>query len=290
MVSTGPEMTLTRLPRPFIVSVITDRSPAAGVAAIRTSALEGAHAFEINLPLYPAASPNDLASLFAATDRPVYTTCRRAAFMTVYGIPRADLPEWSDDERMDRQLAAVGQGSAAIDIEMDTFDPRPAPSAGLSDHEAASVGPACELTDDPAAIRRQRDVASAARNAGAEVAFSCHTGRPQTVDGLLAIAMSAVDRGADLLKIVTPCATTAHLFDVLEATRRMARGLPIPFVLVGSGKAGDISRLIGVNFGCSWVIAQPALTAGGFHAQPLVAHAREILRLMPWRAPAGEVA
>ena len=276
---------MTDLPRPFIVAVITDRTTDGAISSMRAAALDGAHAFEINLPLYPLAAPGDLAALFAATGLPAYTTCRRAAFMPVYGIPAADLPAWSDEERMERQLAMIPAGSRAIDIEMDTFDPCPLPPEAAVSPDS---GPPGELTRDPGAIRRQAEAARAAKSAGASVFLSCHTGRPQTIDSLLAIARIAVERGADLLKIVTPCAAPAHLYDVLEASRRLAGRLPIPFTIIGAGPAGDLSRLIGVNFGCGWVIAQPALTPGGIHPQPLVSQAREVLRLMPWRAPAGE--
>lgn len=280
---------LARLPRPFIVAVITDRTPAGAVASMRQAALDGAHASEVNLPLYPLAGPSELAPVFAATGRPVYTTCRRADFMTVYGIPPQDLPAWSDDERIDRQLSMIAAGSCAIDIEMDTFDPHPAgEGGGLAASE--SPGPARELTREPAAVRRQSEAARHARSLGAEVLLSCHTGRPQAIDSLLEIGRLAVERGADLLKIVTPCAGTADLYAALEATRRMAACLPIPFTLVGAGPSGDLSRLIGVNFGSGWVIAQPALVPGGFHPQPLVSQARETIRLVPWRATTEETA
>ncbi|MFM9107295.1 MAG: type I 3-dehydroquinate dehydratase, partial [Chloroflexota bacterium] len=236
----APAAALARLPRPFIVAVITDRTPEAAVSSMRAAALDGAHAFEVNLPLYPDAAPAALAPVFAATGRPAYTTCRRAAFMPVYGIAPADLPSWTDEERIDRQLAMLGAGSCAIDIEMDTFDPAPPPDAAAS----REPGPPGELTRDPAAVRRQADAARAARAAGAEVFFSCHTGRPQTAESLIEIARLALERGADLLKIVTPCAVPAHLYAVLEASRRLAGRLPIPFTINGSGPAGDISRLI----------------------------------------------
>jgi hypothetical protein len=196
---------------------------------------------------------------------------------------------------MQRQLAALHLGAVAIDMEMDTFDPHPAPA--LQTPEAAEAmetpGEAFELTNDPGAVRRQREVIDEAHLAGAEVLLSCHTGRPQSAEQLLAIGRKAVERGADLLKIVTPCRNTRDLLSVFEATIALRCALPIPFVLVGAGKAGLLSRSIGAHFGSSWVIAQTERNPDGFPDQPLVEEAREVMRLTspptPLRRGEGEI-
>lgn len=277
---------LSQLPRPFIVAVITDRDPAAAMATMRLAALDGADACELNLPALGPMSGADLATLLATAPTPVYTTARRREFMTVYGIDIANLPDWDDEERMERQLAAIPLGARAIDIEMDTFAPQPAPPLGTEEAMAfaTTTGPPAELAEDAAAIARQREVAARAHELGAEVLFSCHTGRPQETASLLAIAATARDRGADLVKIVTPCPTLPDLFAVLTASTRLATELPIPCTVVGAGPGGDISRTIGVNFGAAWALGQQTLTPGGFHPQPLVAHLRETIRLIPWRS------
>lgn len=274
---------LSRLPRPFIVCVITDRTPAGAIATMRLGELDGAHAFEVNLP---ALAEGDHSALFSAVSGVVYTTCRRRSFMAVYGLEEQTMPDWSDEERMARQLAAIRMGSRAIDIELDTFDPRPAPPLGSAEAArfAATAGEPAELTDAPAAVAKQRAVAAEAKALGAEVLFSCHTGRPQTIDALLGIARAAVERGADLVKIVTPCRDRSDLFTVLEATARLKASLPVPFTLIGAGAAGQLSRVIGANFGSAWVIGQQTFTPGGFHSQPLVSQLRATLRLIPWQA------
>ncbi|HET7095066.1 MAG TPA: type I 3-dehydroquinate dehydratase [Thermomicrobiales bacterium] len=281
-----PRPLLTQLPRPFIVAVVTDREPPAALATMRLAALDGAQAMELNLPLLADVDAGALRDLLAAAPGAVYTSCRRRDFMRVYGVDPADLPDWSDEERMARQLAAVEAGARALDIAMDTFDPRPAPPLGATEAAAwaTEAGDSAELSLEPTAVARQTEIARAARAAGAEAIFSCHTGRPQTIDSLLRIGRLAAERGADLVKIVSPCATSADLYAVFEATRRLAGCSPIPFTLIGAGPAGDISRITGVNFGACWAIGQLTLTPGGFHPQPLVAQLRETIRLIPWRA------
>ncbi len=126
---------LTTLPRPFLVNVVTDRTPDAAVATMRSARFEGAHAHELNLPALPDADPDTMRAVIAAPGQPVYTSCRRARFMTVYGLPLESVPQWGDEERMERQIAALGLGAVAIDMELDTFDPRPAPPLGSAEAE-----------------------------------------------------------------------------------------------------------------------------------------------------------
>lgn len=277
---------LSQLPRPFIVCVITDRTTAAAVTTMRLGALDGAHTFEINLPALALEPERNLAKTFAASPEPVYTTCRRRSFMKVYGIDEASLPDWTDDERMARQVAAIALGSSAIGIELDTFDPMPAPPLGTTEAErfAQTFGSPAELTNSAAAVARQKEGVAHAKEMGVKVLFSCQTGRPQTVESLINIAETAVSRGADLVKIVTPCRSWSDLFAVFEGTSRLASLLPVPFTLIGAGEAGQLSRSIGANFGSSWLIGQQTLTPGGFHSQPLASRLRETVHLLPWRA------
>lgn len=278
---------LTTLPRPFIVCVLTERSVAAAVATMRLAVPDGAHAFELNLPAVGDFAPGDLFTILRATDRPVYTSCRRAAFMAVYGMDPAALPAWSEEERMARQVAAVKAGAVALDMEMDTFDPRPAPTLG-SDAAAAFAatdGPPAEFSTDHAALARQAEVMAAVHAAGGEVILSCHTGRPQSQAQLVAICRAAVERGGDLVKVVSPCAAPADLWAMQAAMVQLRSELPVPFILVGAGPWGQLSRHVGVHLGCGWALCQQTYTPGGFHGQPLVAHQREIMRLMPWRLP-----
>jgi len=276
---------LSRLPQPFIVCVLTDRTVPDTIVTIRNALYQGADAYEVNLPALAGAGSDALRRLFSVANRPLYTSCRRADFMTVYGIPLANLPTWSEEERMQRQLEALALGSVAVDMEMDTFDPQPAPPLGTPQAQQFSqtAGDPAELTHNPAALARQQEVIKAAHARGGEVILSCHTGRPQTTEQLVQIARWAGERGADLVKIVSPCPTVDWLLALLAATARLKEKLSTPFILVGAGEMGSLSRTIGMTLGAGWALGQQALQPGGFHPQPLVAHLHEIRRLIPWR-------
>ena len=271
------------LPCPFIVGVIAERTADEAARILDRAAQDGADAFELNLSLLGDAGPAELAAVIARSRGPLYTSCRRRAFMEVYGVAPDDLPDWTDDERMRRQLAMVSIGSVAIDIELDAFDPDPAPPLGSAAAErfAATPGAPAELTWSSAAIDRQREVAAEARALGADVLFSCHTGRPQSVDGLLAIARAASDRGADLLKVVTPCQDRHDLSALFEATARLAAIGTMPFALIGAGRGGMVSRWIGGHVGSGWLIGRPSGTAHTFAGQPSITQLRALVRLLP---------
>jgi hypothetical protein len=265
--------TLDHLPRPFIVAVVTEPTVTTARRVMAAAARDGAGAFELNLPPLHDASRRDLAGLIAEAPAPVYTSCRRRGFMAVYGYDPEALPAWSDDERMERQLDAVELGAVALDLELDTFAPSPAPALGSPEARSAAEepGPPFELTDDEGAIARQEAIVRAVRARGAQALLSCHTGRPQDLDGLLRIAAIAAARGADLLKIVTPCRDAADLSVVLEASRTLAGAGSVPFTLVGAGAAGRVSRWIGGATGSSWLLARPRGASRAYADQPTVA-------------------
>jgi hypothetical protein len=276
-------MRLNELPQPYIVAVATDRDLESTAATIALAAEQGAHAVELNLPALHHISNDVLRDLIVDAPIPVYTSCRRASFMRVYGMDPDTLPYWTDAERMERQLAVLAAGSCAIDMELDTFDPRPAPTLGTADAArfARDTGPASELSDDLQAVKKQREIVERAHQAGASVILSCHTGRPQTGTQLAEIAGRAVERGGDLIKIVMPCRNRDDLRTLLRATSWLAASLPIPFVLIGAGPEGMPSRLLGPRFGSAWYITQAERKPGGFPDQPLISEVLTATPLVP---------
>ncbi len=152
----------------------------------------------------------------------------------------------------------------------------------------ANRGPPAEFSDDLRAVERQWAVIEAAHAAGGEVILSCHTGRPQTASALVKLIACAEERGADLVKIVTPCLALTDLLAVFEATVATRARTAMPFTIAGAGPVGQLSRSLAGQFGASWAIGQLGLTPGGFHPQPLLAHLRETMRLLPWRFESEE--
>jgi len=271
---------LDQLPRPFVVAVITEPTVRQASRVIADAASDGADAFELNLPPLGDIAATELARLIDGAPAPVYVTCRRRAFMAVYGYKPARLPDWSDEERMTRSLAAVDAGAVALDMELDTFDPRPGPAPGSREAArlAAEPGPACELSSDVETIERQVAIARETHARGGQVLMSCHTGRPQGLAGLRDIATAARARGGDLLKVVMPCRDDADLAILRQTGRLLASADVMPFVLVGTGPGGHVTRQPAGSTGSAWLFARPRGARHTFAEHPSVTELAAAIR------------
>jgi hypothetical protein len=268
-------MRLRDLKAPFIVGVIYDDDVAAAVRTVRLGVRDGADAFELNLPRlgYPRAEA--LAPIFEATDRPIFTSCRRAPFTDVYGPSRHRSRPMTDDERIALQLEALAQGSAGIDMELDTFDPHPAPPPGDAILAFAHrAGPPAEVTEHPAAVARQRAIIAQVHAQGRDVVMSCHTGRPLTATKALHLARLMAERGADMVKIVGVGFGLADVLELLQATVALRSVLSLPFTLMTVGPEARVGRFLGPLFGSAWAYGQ--VERGAFTTMPLVRELRAV--------------
>jgi hypothetical protein len=252
---------LAQLPRPFVVGVVVERDPIAAARVTGAAFRTGADAVELNLASLRADALVD-ARLFARWRKPVYTSCRRAPFMSVYGAKFERLPVLSDEERMTRQLALLDCGSAGLDFEADTFAPNPD-----------------EWTDDRAAVRRQRVIAAAAHARGAAVIGSWHPPRKIALAEALRCARALRARGADFVKIVERVHTRAEALDSLSISLALQEKLDAPFVFLGLGVESTRFRPFMTAFGASYLLARPPVGENRLSAQPLVARARALVDL-----------
>ena len=254
-------VSLRQLRRPFVVGVVVERTRAAAARVAAAAFRDGADAVELNLASLAGIAGLDR-SFFARLRQPVYTSCRRPAFMGVYGPKFSGLPVFSEEERMDRQLALLERGSAGLDIEADTFAPAPD-----------------EWTQDRAAIRRQREVAAAAHRRGATVIFSWHPSRKVTGAEALRVVRNLRDRGADFVKIVERVRSRAEALDSLAISLHLAEKSDVPFVFLALGPEAVRFRPYVTAFGAAYLLARPPVGSNRLTAQPLVARARALLDL-----------
>jgi len=252
---------LTKLSRPFVVAVAVERTVAAAARTVAASFRDGADAVELNLASLPETDQPE-SSFFRKYRGPIYTSCRRAAFMQIYGAKFARLPAWSDEARMDLQLAALDCGSAGLDIEADTF--------------AASLD---EWTCDRGAIRRQRAVAAAARRRGAAVIFSWHPPRALAFAEALRAARALAARGADFVKIVERVRNEREALGAVAISLRLQEMLATPFIFLPLGPGAERFRPFMTAFGAAYLLARPPVGANRLPAQPLVAKARALVDL-----------
>jgi hypothetical protein len=269
---------LTALPRPFICCVlIDDATPDAVIRTIKLAEYDGADAFELDLqalaPEY--RRPQALASIFAATNRPILTVYRR------YDMSQP-VPAWHEPDeqaRMQLQLDCLDLGAAGFDMELDTFDPRidpwPTTPEGLR-YAWDPASPPREVSEDERAVERQRAVIEEAHRRGGEVMASTHALTRLPPDACVHVGRLAEGRGADALKIVRFNGSYQDIVETLATTVAMREVLRIPFVMMAMGEYGKLTRPIAPLFGSMLVYAKQDYRPGGFYDQPPIRAMRAV--------------
>ena len=252
-------VSLTELPRPFVIGVVVERETSAAARATARAFRDGADAVELNLASLPATALPGRA-FYDGLPGPVYGSCRRAPFMRVYGARFARLPVLPDEVRVERQFRQLEHGAAGLDLEADTF----APAAG-------------EWTQDRSAIRRQRAVAYATHQLGRAVIFSWHPPRKLTYAEARRAVLALRARGADFVKIVERVAVPDEALDSLRICRRLHDMLGGPLVFLPLGPGAERVRPLATSFGAAYLLARPAVGSNRLPAQPPVARARALL-------------
>jgi hypothetical protein len=252
---------LVQLARPFVVGVVVERSAAAAAVTAAASFRDGAGAVELNLAsLVDRELPAK--AFFTRLDGPVYTSCRRAGFMSVYGVKFARVPIRSEEARMEVQLAALVAGSAGLDLEADTFGATRA-----------------EWTRDRGALRRQAEVVARTHRARKAVIYSWHP--PHKLNGREAgRAIRALrDRGADFVKIVERVRNVAEALDSVRISLQLQEKFDLPFVFLPLGPGALRVRPHMTAFGAAYLLARPPIGSNHLPAQPPVARARALVDL-----------
>jgi len=252
---------LSQLDRPFVVGVVVERDTAAAGRAAARAFRDGADAVELNTAGLPVADLPGRA-FYARLHGPVYSSCRRAPFMSVYGPGFSQLPRLADDERMERQLSLLASGAAGLDLEADTFAPA-----------------RDEWTRERSAIRRQGEVTARVHRLGRSVIFSWHPPRKLTLAEARRAVHQLRDRGADFVKIVERVNGTREALDSVHISLRLRETVDGPFVFLPLGPGAEQFRPFMTAFGAAYLLARPAVGSNRLGAQPLVARARALVDL-----------
>ncbi len=232
-------------PAPMIVGVIRQRTPRAAIADIKNGEIKGARGFDLHLDALDEEFRNEtsIRSIVESTDRPILALNYRNGYDGAYLA-------MTEEQRVETLMTAVDAGVSAIDIQGYTFCPGAAKEFLDAEYLPESLRSLSdknprEVTFHPEVVDRQKRLIQTVHEKGAEVLISMHFGVPLTADQLIALARFAHDeKGADIVKMVTPCANERELADVLSATLALHEQLDFPFSYHASGKAGNRSRMI----------------------------------------------
>ncbi len=260
-----------------LVCDITDNSVDDAIATIRRASFKGADVFNLNVSLINYEKLEDLSRIFDGVRMPVFTAVRRASFLPVYGGTPFPPRQQTDAERVDVHLRCLDFGSVGVDLELDTFHADKGSEslaneidAGVDEERASTLGPIGEVSFDADAIGQQKEAIRRIKSRDGFVIMSTHTVRPINTAEALLIANSAIERGADYVKMVVRTRSQDDQDELVRASLALRKDISVPFILMPMGRHTVATRLALFTLGAGWAIAQAEFIPGGFHQQPLI--------------------
>ncbi len=265
---------VNQLRRPFVVGVLRESSADEDIAKIYNSEADGADAFDLHIHWLPENQRDEatLTRIFSSTSKPTLALFYREG--TPYNTPAA-----SEEKRIEGLLRAVRCGAAGVDIQADYFDPDPKASLAGSELLFAKKNP-CEITLDPAAVEKQKELIGKIHSMGGEVLLSSHVWVELSTEEIISLALEMEKRGPDIIKIVSTCGDDDydHAIEMLAAINELKKRLHTPFVCLATGKAGRLTRITGAMLGNCLVFANQRYETNSTATQPLIRSAVTILR------------
>ena len=265
---------VNQLKRPFVVGVLRGRSADDDIANILNSECEGADAFDLHIHWLPENERDEktLKRIFSVTKKPCLALFYREN--TPFNSPAAD-----EETRIAGLIRALKCGAAGVDIQADFFDPDPKSSLVGSELPFAEKKPN-EVTLRPEAVQKQIGLIDSIHSMGKEVLLSAHVGVELSKDEIVSLALEMEKRGPDIVKLVTPCADDDYdrAIELLSAINELKKQLHTPFVCLGTGTAGRLTRITGAMLGNCLVFANLRYESNSTPTQPLIRSAATILR------------
>ena len=243
------------LERPYLAAIVQESTADATISAIINSEHDGAQGFMVALHSLQDAerTPENLRRIFHCSGRPMMPLVYRNSVMT------AD--RFTDDARVELMMQALEAGAAACDIMGDLFDPSPR-----------------ELTRNPEAIARQKELIDRIHAMGGEALISSHMAEPRKAEEVLEHLQRQQERGADIVKIVVTCDTDEEFAESVRTTLLLKKELKVPFVHLCNGRYARLQRYVAPALGATLTFGMRDAMA----AQPTLITARPVLHELTW--------
>lgn len=165
----------------------------------------------------------------------------------------------TDEELADEMLLMVKAGATLCDVMGDYYCPTPG-----------------ELTENAAAIEKQKQLIERIHAAGAEVLMSSHVLKFTPAERVVEIALAQQERGADIAKIVTFANNEAEELENLRINALLKSELKIPYLYLSGGEC-RLHRRLGGMLGNCMVLCVQQYDELATPAQPLLKKMHGIL-------------
>lgn len=237
--------------KPMFTTMIQTEYPDYAIRVMEQAHSEGADAFGLQVcRLKPEFRKSEVyQDIFShAGDKPMYVTNYR------YGYNEGK----SDEELADGLLELARSGATLCDVMGDLFCKDPD-----------------ELTMDPIAIEKQKQLIEQLHKEGAEVLMSSHTYQFRSAERVLEIARQQQERGADIVKIVTGAENMEQQIENLRIVDLLKREIETPFIFLSQGQS-NVLRRVGPMLGCCMYLCVLEHNELSTQAQPLLRRVKAI--------------
>lgn len=239
--------------KPMLTAMVQDSTPEAMICTIGDSIFDGADALGIQMC--------NLGREYRTEEKmkPIFDACMgRPSYITSYrGHESKGL---TDEECMDFLLMGLRCGATLCDVMGDLYHPEKN-----------------QLTLDPDAVAKQKDLIARIHDMGGEVLMSSHLGDFYEEQQILDFAFAQRERGADVVKLVSVAKTEEQMLESFRIIRSLKRNLDVPFLFLASGKYGRMVRQLGPSFGVSMYLCVQRYHPVTTKMQPIL-HAMRAVR------------
>ena len=239
--------------KPLLTVIFTAKTPEAAIDIAHRAIAEGAEGFCFQTcQLQPEYhNGENFRKIFAEMGGlPIYVTNYRN------GVNENK----SDEVIAEGLLELANCGATLCDVMGDMFDRQPG-----------------EMTTDPVAIAKQKDLIDRLHQAGAEVLMSSHVHQYLPAERVLEIALAQQSRGADIVKIVTHANNVEEELENLRITSLLKKELKVPFLYLSGGEC-KLHRRVGAMLGCCMYLCSMDSTA----TQPQLWKAKAVRDSYDW--------
>jgi len=239
---------------PPLLASISDSNPNDAICTIRNSIFDGADGFLFHLEKMDSEYRNkeSFNKMFEYVgERPIMTV----------NYPSARYSEMSDDELMELQHTAIEAGAACCDIRGDTFGDKSR----------------CQLSMNPAVIKRQMDEIEKIHSLGGQALMSTHIfDEFLDTEQIIKHAKEMESRGPDIVKIAIKVNSAEEMAESYKSTVMLKKELKVPILHICMGPYGRAHRAFGPVFGSCLVFCVQQYTQAGHKDKPLLRATRDI--------------
>lgn len=219
--------TFVNCEKPLITAIFKCQTPEEYIEKIRAAIAQGAEALGIHLCHLKREyrTEENLKAIFAACEgRPTYVTSYRDG----------DNTGFSDEECAELLLFAADCGATLCDV-----------LGNLYDRTATKW----EITYDPTAVEKQKELIRELHRRGSEVLMSSHTLALLTPEESLSLARAHAERGADISKLVNITQSEEELPKCIRTIQLLKSQAGVPFLYLLHGPCYPYIRQLGILMG-----------------------------------------